>query len=61
MPSELWNRFGIRILPKLRSGEGLKIAVDLSATFDVRAGGDMKTELRQILRDLGLDGSFDIE
>jgi hypothetical protein len=61
IPAELWNRFGTRILPKLRSGDGLKITVDLSATFDGSAGNDMKSDLRQALRDLGLDGSFNIE
>jgi hypothetical protein len=59
--AELWNRFGTRILPKLRSGEDLKIVVDLSATFDGSAGNDVKTDLRQVLRDLGLDGSISIE
>jgi hypothetical protein len=61
MPAELWNRFGTRILPKLRAGEGLKIAVDLSAIFDGSAGNDVKTDLRQVLRDLGLEGTFNIE
>lgn len=61
MPAELWNRFGTRILPKLRSGEGLKIVVDLTATFDGNAGNDVKTDLRQVLRDLGLEGTFNIE
>jgi hypothetical protein len=61
MPAELWNRFGTRILPKLRAGEGLKITVDLSATFDGGAGNDVKSDLRQVLRDLGLDSSFNIE
>ena len=31
------------------------------ATFDGSAGNDVKSDLRQILRDLGLDGSFGIE
>ncbi len=61
IPAELWNRFGTRILPKLRAGEGLKIAVDLSATFDGTASNDVKTDLRQVLRDLGLEGTFNIE
>ena len=61
MPAELWNRFGTRILPKLRSGEGLKIEVDLTATFDGTAGNDVKSDLRQVLRDLGLEGTFNIE
>jgi hypothetical protein len=61
MPAELWNRFGTRILPKLRSGEGLKINVDLSATFDTTGSNEVKADLRQVLSDLGLDGSFTIE
>jgi hypothetical protein len=61
MPAELWNRFGTRILPKLRAGEGLAIMVDLRATFDGSAGNDLKIDLRQVLHDLGLDGAFYIE
>jgi hypothetical protein len=61
LPAELWNRFGTRILPKLRSGEALKITVELSATFDGSASNDVKSDLRQVLRDLGLEGSFTID
>jgi hypothetical protein len=61
MPAELWNRFGTRILPKLRAGEGLKIVIDLTATFDGSAANDAESDLRQVLRDLGLDGSINIE
>jgi hypothetical protein len=39
----------------------LKIEVDLSATFDGGASNDVKTDLRQVLRDLGLEGTFSIE
>jgi len=61
IPAELWNRFGTRILPKMRSGQGLKITVDLTATFEGLGSDDLKSELRQVLKDLGLDGSFTIE
>jgi hypothetical protein len=61
VPAELWNRFGTRVLSKLRSGEGLKIVVDLSATFEGGAGDDVKSDLRQILSDLGLEESIDVE
>lgn len=61
MPAEVWNRFGTRILPKLRAGEDLKIKVELSATFDGSAANEMKAELRQLLRDLALEGSFNVE
>lgn len=61
LPAELWNRFGTRILPKLRAGEGLNIVIDLTATFDGSAANDTRSDLRQVLRDLGLDGSINIE
>jgi hypothetical protein len=61
MPAELWNRFGTRVLPKLRAGEGLKIVIDLAATFDGSAANDARSDLRQVLRDLGLDGTINIE
>lgn len=61
LPSEVWNRFGQRVIPKLRAGEGVTIEVRLSATFDGRAAADTRSELRQSLDDLGLEDAFKIE
>jgi len=60
VPSELWNRLGTRILPKLRVGSDLKIAVDLSVSVDSASAANLQTELRQILDDLGPRDSFEV-
>ncbi len=54
VPPELWNRLGTKVLPKLRSGSGLKIGVDFSVTVTHDVAGSLTSELRQILDDLGL-------
>ena len=55
VPPEVWNRLGIKLLPKLRAGEDLTVSVD----FSVRIGSERVTateaELKQILADLNLD------
>jgi hypothetical protein len=62
IPPEQWNRLGTKLLPKLR-GMGKELALGLDAsvlvrTEDIRAA---EAELRQVLRDLGLDGLVRIE
>jgi len=58
---ELWNRLGTRILPKLRTGKGLKIGIDFSVTVETANATDLQSELRQILDDLGLKDSVHLE
>jgi hypothetical protein len=54
IPPELWNRFGTKVIPKLRSGKELAIEVKLSTELDPSAAKNLETELRQMLQDLGL-------
>ena len=54
VPPETWNRLGTRIIPKLRSGEDLKVGVDFSVTVNEGAADALAAELKQILQDLGL-------
>jgi hypothetical protein len=61
IPPEVWNRLGTRVLPKLRSGTDLKVAVDFSVTLEAELARSTLSELRQILADLGLEGRFSIE
>ncbi len=60
VPAELWNRLGTRVLPKLRSGKDLKVGIDFSVTVDAVNANDLLSELHQILDDLGLTGSVDL-
>ena len=52
---ELWNRFGTRIMPKLRSGDDLSVGVELSVSVESAQARHLVAELRQTLADLGLN------
>jgi len=61
VPPELWNRLGTRVLPKLRSGQELKIGVSLEVSVDSPSAEGLRSELRQIVSDLGLEGSIAVD
>ena len=54
VPPELWNRLGMKLLPKLKSGSDVKVGIDLLVTADGTAAEALKADLRQILTDLGI-------
>jgi len=57
----VWNRFGTRIIPKLRAGSDLRLGVDLSVTVDSSAAKQLDQDLRQIVDDIGLGDSLRVE
>jgi len=61
VPPEVWNRLGTKILPKLRSGSDLRVGVEFSVTVKAENAGNLTTELRQILQELGLAESVRVE
>lgn len=61
IPPEVWNRLGTKILPKLRLGTELQIGIDFRVTLKSDIAHSIKSELRQILDDLGLMGKVVIE
>jgi hypothetical protein len=61
VPSELWNRLGTKLLPKLRSGDGLTIGIEFSVTFKAGMAQSMEADLKQALQDLGLQDKVQIE
>jgi hypothetical protein len=61
VPPEIWNRLGVKLLAKLRTGENLKVGVDFSVTVKGEFAQSMETELHQALEDLGLQQSIRIE
>jgi hypothetical protein len=61
VPPETWNRLGTRIIPKLRSGENLKVGVEFSVTVNEPAAHALATELQEILQDLGLADTITVE
>ena len=54
VPPEVWNRIGIKLLPKLRSAKELSLGIDLSVTVGSQFESSLKAEVQQILDDLGL-------
>jgi hypothetical protein len=55
IPPEVWNRLGTKVLPKLRTGNDLRVDVDLSVSLNTELVQSMVSELRQILQDLDLE------
>ena len=54
VPPEAWNRIGLKILTKMKSGVDLEARIDLSVTVDRRRATEMMRELRLAVNDLGL-------
>jgi hypothetical protein len=61
VPPEIWNRLGTKVLPKLRSGSGLRIGIEFSVTVESGVAQSFQTDLKQILDDLGLADRVRIE
>jgi hypothetical protein len=61
IPPEVWNRFGTKVIPKMRSGSGLAARVELEVTVNQEAAPALLAELRQILDELGLSDSVESE
>ena len=61
VPPEVWNRIGIKLLPKLRTGKPLSVGIELSVTVDSASAPNMETDLRQALNDLGISDRVQVE
>ena len=61
VPSEVWNRLGTRILPKLRAGDGLSVGVEFSVRLDTRLARIVEANLHRILDDLDLAARVTLE
>jgi hypothetical protein len=62
VPPEVWNRLGMKLVPKLRSGGAeVKIGVEFSTTFRADMAESLVTEVRQILDEMGLGGQLKVE
>jgi hypothetical protein len=60
VPPEIWNRIGIKIIPKLRSGRDLQVNVSFTVTVDGQQAHNFQAELRQILAELNLSEKIKI-
>jgi hypothetical protein len=61
IPPEIWNRVGNKLIPKLRTGEALTVAVGLTVRVSPTQRAHFIEEVRQILSDLGLAERVAIE
>lgn len=60
-PPEVWNRLGIKMLPKLRSAGDVSVGIEFSVDVRSSLATDLVNDLERILGDLGLDGRVRIE
>jgi hypothetical protein len=58
---EIWNRLGTKVIPKLRTGADLRITVEFAVTVDQSQSESFRTDLQQILQDLGLSGTVRVD
>ena len=61
IPPELWNRFGSKIIPKLRSAEQLRAGVELTVEVEASALASLEMDIQQVLSDLDLGRKVVVE
>lgn len=61
IPSEVWNRLGTKLIPKLKSSANLRLGLDFTFELEDRDAQQFVNDLKQTLADLGLAGSVKVE
>jgi hypothetical protein len=61
IPPEVWNRIGMKMIPKLRTGSDLKISLDFSVSVSADTASSLTNELRQNLQEFGLGQTVSVE
>ena len=61
IPTEVWNRLGRTLLPKLKTGSELQLSIDASIQIEVESSNGLCQEIEQILRDLNLADKVKID
>jgi hypothetical protein len=61
IPTEVWNRLGRTLIPKLKMGGELCVELNVSVEVEADTGNGFQQELLQILQDLNLADSVKIE
>ncbi len=54
LPFEIWNRFGSKILPKIKSAEDFSIGISITLSGSAKDLSRLNQEISQALADLGL-------
>ena len=60
IPTEVWQRLGRTLIPKLKSGTDLHVGLDVSLSLDAD-GAQLRHEIQQILQDLKLETKVKVE
>lgn len=62
IPSEVWNRVGTKLLPKVKSGHSA-FKLDVGVSVEVRAdvAQALRADLTQLITELGLSDRLTIE
>jgi hypothetical protein len=61
IPTEVWQRLGRTLIPRLKSGTDLHVGLDIALSLDADGATDLRREIEQILQDLKLEGKVKIE
>jgi hypothetical protein len=61
IPTEVWNRLGRTLIPKLKSGDEVSLKLDVSVRVEQETAQAFQQDVMQILRDLNLADSVKIE
>jgi len=61
IPTEVWQRLGRTLIPKLKSGTELHVGLDVAVSLDAESANGLRHEIQQILQDLKLDGRVRVE
>jgi hypothetical protein len=61
IPTEVWNRLGRTLIPKLKTGNELVMKLDVSVQVDSDTAQGFRQELMQVLRDLNLGDAVKVE
>jgi hypothetical protein len=60
VPPEQWNKVGIKLIPKLRSTNGLHIEVVMSGNIEGKNVANFVDEVNQAIVDLGLQAKLNV-
>jgi len=58
---EVWNRLGVRLIPKLKSGQSLSLSFDAVVLTQGDLGRHLEQDIRQVLSELGLSDSVRVD
>ena len=61
IPTEVWQRLGRTLIPKLKTGDDLHVALDVSLSVSNDGANGLRQEIEQILEDLKLEDQVKIE